>query len=205
MKRLAILGASGHGKVVADTALASGWQSISFFDDCYPAKTQNGRWPIVGSSQELVDQYRAFDGVVVAIGDNAARWKKFCELRNAGATMATIVHPHAWISPHAKLGAGTIIVAGAIVNIDAYIGEACIINTGATIDHDCVLGNAIHVSPGANLSGNVAIKDGSWIGAGSCIRQGIVIGADVTVGCGSVVVKPVENGKTVAGCPASEL
>lgn len=205
MKRLALLGASGHGKVVADAALAAGWQSVVFFDDAWPGRSVNGHWPVLGDTAALLARLPEFDGVLVAIGDCATRWQKQQALRAAGAPLVTVVHPHACVSSLATLGMGSVVMAGAVVNVDAVVGEACIINTGATVDHDCRLAHAVHVSPGANLSGNVTVGACSWLGVGSAVRQGIRIGDDVMVGAGAVVVKPVPDGQTVVGNPARPM
>jgi sugar O-acyltransferase (sialic acid O-acetyltransferase NeuD family) len=202
MKRLALLGASGHGKVVADAALAAGWHEVVFFDDAWPSRADNGHWPVIGDSAALLASVDGFDGVVVAIGNCTVRWKLQGQLEDAGARMATVVHPRAYVSPFARLGAGTVVMANAVVNADAVVGSAGIVNTGATIDHDCALAHGVHVSPGAHLSGNVTVGACSWVGVGAAVRQGIRIGDNVVVGAGAVVVRAVEPGVTVTGCPA---
>jgi len=204
-RRLALLGASGHGKVVADSALAAGWGAVSFFDDAWPRRDANGAWPIVGGTAQLAARLSEFDGVVVAIGNAAIRVQKQLELARAGAAIATVIHPRAWVSPHATLGAGTVVMAGAVINADAVIGQACIINTTASVDHDCRLADGVHISPGAHLSGDVHVGECSWVGVGSSVRQGIRIGAGVMVGAGSVVVKNIADHLTVVGCPAAPL
>lgn len=205
MKSLALLGASGHGKVVADVALAAGWQSVMFFDDAWPGVSVNRHWPVVGDTAALLGRVSEFDGVLVAIGNGAVRWRKQQVLQEAGARLATVVHPRAWVSPFALLGAGTVVMVGAVVNVDAVVGDACIINTGATVDHDCELAHAVHIGPGANVSGNVTVGACSWVGVGSTIRQGTGIGVETTVGAGAVVVRPVLDRLTVVGCPAAPL
>jgi sugar O-acyltransferase (sialic acid O-acetyltransferase NeuD family) len=205
MKKLALLGASGHGKVVADIAICGGWQDIVFYDDAWPQRQENGAWRVVGDTSLLLQHIKDFDGVLVSIGDCETRWHKHLELKAIGALLVTLIHPKACISSAARLGLGSVVMPGSVVNVDASMGEACIVNTGATIDHDCVLGDAVHVSPGAHLSGNVTVGDGSWIGLGALVKQGVVIGKGVIVGAGSVVLGPVADGKTVIGTPAREL
>lgn len=205
MKRLALLGASGHGKVVADIALSAGWSEVAFFDDAWPKVSTNGRWQVLGNSADLLATASKFDGVLVAIGNCKVRLEKQQALIRAGAQMATLVHPSACVSAFAKLGHGTVVMPGAVVNIDADVGDAVIVNTGATVDHDCVLAQGVHISPGANLSGNVHVGEKSWIGIGAVVRQGISIGSEVVIGAGAVVVNHVCNAITVVGNPAGPL
>jgi sugar O-acyltransferase (sialic acid O-acetyltransferase NeuD family) len=202
MNRLALLGAGGHGKVVADAALAGDWASVVFFDDSWPQRDRNGHWPIVGDEASLMAQLSVFDGVLVSLGDCAVRWNKQQALQAAGARMATVVHPGATVSRYARLGAGTVVMAGAVVNVDVEVGPAGIINTGATVDHDCRLAEAVHICPGAHLSGGVQVGRCSWVGVGAAVKQGMVIGHRVMVGAGAVVVGPVADGLTVMGNPA---
>lgn len=205
MKRLALLGASGHGKVVADLAGSLGWEQVLFFDDAWPVKDRNGAWEVVGDTRALLSKVKEFNGVLVSIGDCVKRWRKHQVLRAADAPMVTLVHPHAFVSSTANIGVGSVVMAGAVINVDARTGEACIINTGATVDHDCVLGDAVHISPGVHLSGDVKVGFCSWVGLGSAVRQGIYIGSNTMVGAGAVVVESVSDGRAVVGNPARPI
>ncbi len=205
MKRLALLGASGHGKVVADAAIAADWQEVVFFDDAWPNVEQNGHWPVVGDTAALLARVHEFDGVMVSIGNSEVRWQKQRSLQEADGIIPTVVHPRAYVSPYARLGPGSVVMANAVINADAVVGEAAIINTGATIDHDCVLGKGVHISPGAHLSGNVSVGDFSWVGVGAAVRQGTRIGSYALVGAGAVVVSAVAERSTVVGCPAKPI
>lgn len=205
MKRLALLGASGHGKVVADTAECSGWQTVEFFDDAWPQLQNNGHWKVVGDSGALISRITEFDGVVVAIGNNAIRTTKMAELQSAGALLVTLIHPSAIVSNYASIGCGVVIFANVVVNADANVGFGSILNTGCSVDHDCVLGCAVHVSPGAHLAGGVIVGDESWIGIGASVRQLITIGKRVVIGAGAAVVDDIADGLVVAGVPAKRI
>jgi len=205
MKKLAILGASGHGKVVAETASLCGWDSIVFFDDAWSSKVKNGHWSIVGDTDVLIRSLSEFEGVVVAIGSNRIRLDKHNMLEQAGATLVSIVHPSATISRFSNLGIGSVVFAHVVVNVDARIGKATILNTACTVDHDCTLGDAVHISPGAHLAGDVSVKHRAWFGIGACVKQGVCIGEDVVIGAGTVVIKDISDGLIVAGNPAKQL
>lgn len=205
MKKLAILGASGHGKVVADIAASLGWAEIVFFDDAWPQKNSLGPWQVVGNTETLLLVGADCNACFVAIGDNAIRHQKQKLLRNHGAVLATLIHPRAVVSSYATLGVGTVVMAGVVINPFAQIGEACIVNTGAIIEHDCRLDHAVHISPRVALAGGVEVGYASWLGIGSCVKQLIKIGTHVMVGAGSVVVEDVPGNSVVVGVPARSL
>jgi sugar O-acyltransferase (sialic acid O-acetyltransferase NeuD family) len=205
MRRLAILGASGHGKVVADTAQCGGWDQVDFYDDAWPGLASNGSWHVVGDSTAMYARLQDYQGVMVAIGNNAVRHAKLESLIAAQAPVVSLIHPMAFVSQYASIGPGSVVFAGAVVNADAKIGFGAILNTGCSVDHDCVLGDAVHVSPGARLAGGVRVGERSWIGIGASIRQLIRIGSDVIVGAGASVVGDVPDGQVVVGVPAKVI
>lgn len=205
-RRLLVLGASGHGKVVADCARAAGgWVEIVFFDGRFPELATCQSWQVAGGNEDFFAAAAAGDPAFVAIGNADARLSWIDRLTLAGAHLATIVHPSAVVSPEAKIGHGSVIAPGAIVNIAVEAGAGVIVNTGASVDHDCRLGDGVHVCPGGRLAGDVTVGRASWIGIGAVVRQGIRIGAGVTVGAGAAVVSDIEDGATVAGVPARVL
>jgi sugar O-acyltransferase (sialic acid O-acetyltransferase NeuD family) len=199
---LLIIGAGGHGKVVADTALLLGWRNVAFLDDQAAAKGSPLGLPIVGTLDDLAKQGRAFSRAIVAIGDAKLRLDLTDRCRRTGLEVVSILHPMAFVSKFASIGPGCVAFAQSAINVDATLGAACIVNTGATVDHDCVIGDGVHICPGAHLAGNVRVGDRSWIGIAATIRQGIAIGRDATVGAGAVVIADVVDESTVVGVPA---
>ena len=205
MKRLAIVGASVHGKVVADIAELQGWDEIVFFDDAYPDVSSLECWHVQGTCEDLIRSKGEFDAVVVAIGDNRVRLEKVEWLQSQGAILATLVHPKAVVSQYAQLGEGSVVMAGAVLNPFASMGMAAIINTLATVDHDSQLGDAVHISPGVNIAGGASIGNKSWIGIGASVRQCVQIGENTVIGAGAVVVNDIENSVVAVGNPAKVM
>ncbi len=205
MKKLAILGAGGHGKVVADTAALLGYTDIHFFDAVWPARTENCVWPIRGTEKDLFAHINEFDAITVAIGNNKTRLDFCLQIKETNHHLVTLIHPTAYVSQHTVIGDGTVVFANAVINPGSSIGLAGIISTSATVDHDCIIGNSVHISPGVHIAGEVQIGDRSWIGIGSAIKHQIKIGADVMVGAGAAVVSDIPDRLTVVGVPAKKI
>jgi sugar O-acyltransferase (sialic acid O-acetyltransferase NeuD family) len=199
---LAILGAGGHGRVVADSAAASGWE-VTFFDDERTGIIDG--WAIGGRASDIDLQLAHFDGIIVGIGNNTVRLEWSRRLLDSGGRLVSIQDPSSRVSRHAAVGVGTYIAPHAVVNIGSTLGVACIVNTAATVDHDCMLSDGVHLSPGVHLSGTVAIGMRSWLGTASAVRNNVRIGADVVSGVGSVIVKDIADGLVVVGVPANPL
>ncbi len=196
MSRLLLAGAGGHGRVVAGVAETLGYSNISFADARFPELGKNGVWPVI--SGDLKPQ--SGSDFFVSIGSNQRRADTDTTLGHP--SMPVLAHPNSTISPHANVGAGSIVMAGAVINGFVATGRCCIINTACSVDHDCVLDDYVHISPGAHLAGQVRVGKRSWIGIGAVVREGVIIGADVVVGAGAAVVNDVADGQTVVGNPA---
>lgn len=193
-ERLVIIGASGHGKVIADIAILNGYKDIVFLDDDANIKECAG-FPLVGATSEA--EHLEGDKII-AIGNASVRKRMSEEITG----LVTLVHPAASISQRVKLGAGTVVMAGAVINSDAVIGEGCIINTCASVDHDCKIGSFVHVAVGAHVAGAVTIGDSIWIGAGATVSNNVNICSDCMIGAGAVIVKDITEAGVYVGCPA---
>lgn len=202
MRRLLLVGAGGHGRVVADLAECLGLETIDFVDDQWPEISRNGAWPVVGGLDDVPRLAGEYDASLAASGTNTVRLKVHRILKDLALAPPVLIHPSAVVSRHARLGSGSVVLANAVVNAFATIGEAAILNTACTVDHDCRLGDGVHVSPGAHLAGQVEVGDCAWIGIGAAVRQQVRIGSQTVVGAGSTVVSHVEAGATVFGTPA---
>jgi sugar O-acyltransferase (sialic acid O-acetyltransferase NeuD family) len=203
---LFVLGAGGHGKVVADVGRSAGHVLRAFVDDA--PDRQGGRiWDLPVLSWEALLEKAGAPGALVAlgIGDSVARERAFSRLVAAGLEVATLVHAAAVVAPTATLGEGAVLMAGALVNPDAVIGRGAIVNTGAVVEHDCRVGAFAHLSPNAALGGKVTVGDRTHLGLGAVALPGVRIGSDVRVGAGAVVHRDVADGVTVVGVPARPL
>ena len=204
-KRLLILGASGHARVVAETALLSGiTNDLAFIDD---ANKSVDKWPLIGKLEFALkaSTQNEFQSAFVAIGNSKVRANWLHKLMEIGYNLPPIIHPYSWISPSSTISDGTAVLANTIVQANSVIGQGCILNTGCSVDHDCSIGDFVHISPGAHLAGNVSIGNQSHIGIGASIIQNTRIGTGVTVGAGAAVIRELPDGVTAVGVPAKVI
>lgn len=196
MNRLIIIGASGHGKVVADIAKKCGYTDIVFLDNDTNIKSCAGH-PVLGPDTMTGE----LDGdVFIAVGNAAVR-KKLMK-RDKGRNFPVLIHPDAVVADDVEIGAGSVVMAGTVINPGTRIGEGVIINTSSSVDHDCTIGDFCHISVGAHLCGTVKVGDCTWIGAGSTVSNNINICSQVTIGAGAVVVHDLKEEGTYIGVPA---
>ena len=189
--KLLIIGASGHGKVVADIAEKNGYDEIVFFDD-NEEQASCGKWPVAGTIQKVIGTN---DDLFIAIGNAAIReklMKQFSERH-----YPVLIHPNAVVAEDVEIGAGSVIMAGAVVNPGTKIGRGTIINTCSSIDHDCTISDFVHISVGAHLSGTVTVGKQTCISVGVCIVNNVDICADAVIGAGAVVIHSIEEGVPV--------
>lgn len=185
-----LYGASGHAKVIIDILKANGMEIEGLLDD-NPDVTELMGYKVLHGVNDV-------SSLIISIGNNRIR-KMIAERLETRFEKA--VHPSAIMSPSAKVGEGTVVMQGAIVQACAEIGKHCIVNTGASVDHECVLEDYVHVSPHSTLCGNVHVGEGSWIGAGTTVIPGVKIGKWSVIGAGSVVVRDIPDGVVAYGNP----
>lgn len=199
MERLIIVGASGHGKVIADIAKQCGYNDIVFLDNNSDIKMCAG-YPVIGP--DLMTSELEGD-VFIAIGNAEVREKIMN--REPERNYPVLIHPDAVISVDVNIGKGSVIMAGTVINSGAEIGIGVIVNTCSSIDHDCVVRDYSHVSVGSHLAGNVDIGKRTWIGAGATIINNIIICDDCMIGAGAVVIKNIYESGTYVGVPARRI
>tara|TARA_R110002050_G_scaffold276107_1_gene421280 strand:- start:1408 stop:2013 length:606 start_codon:yes stop_codon:yes gene_type:complete len=195
LKKIYLLGAGGHGKVIIEMAELSGYLIRGVFDDNENI-LQILQYPVLGKFfQDKVLDDASF---IISVGNNKIR-KKISQ--SLSGPFVTITHPSANLSSRAELGEGSVVMAGAVVNSEALVGRHVILNSQSVVEHDCILEDFVHISPNASLAGEVKVGEGSHIGIGACVIQGINIGKWCTVGAGAVIIRDVPDGATVVGNP----
>lgn len=200
-----IIGAGGHAKVVLDAALQAAVHGrFAVFSEDNNVKNLLGT-KVLNSMPEPSEWPVKDWEFHVAIGDNKTRRNVAAALLSKGYAFASITHPKAVVSPHARLGDGVGVLANAVINAGAAIANGAIINTSAIVEHDCILGGFCHISPGAVLAGGVSVGESSWIGANATIRQNTRIGDDVILGAHGFTSKSLLQAGTYIGNPAGKL
>ncbi len=207
--RVVILGAGGHGQVVADIFRAQQkagkrLEIVGFLDD-RPELLGEGLVGalVVGTPSSLASF--PHDAAIVAIGHNTVREAMASVLMDAGEPLAVAQHPAAIVGQDAVVAAGSMLCAGAIVNTGAFIGRGVILNTGCTVDHHTIIGDFAHIAPGVNIGGEATIGDRAFIGIGAVVLPRVIVGPDAVVGAGAVVTRDVPPGATVVGVPARAM
>ena len=202
MSSLLIVGAGGHGRVVADAALAAGrWQRVSASDR--DAARCTGELLAGVALQPAAAAMAAATAVHVAIGDAAARAREVASL--PPGMLATVIHPQASVSSHARVAPGCFVAAQAVVAPGASLGVAVIVNHGSVVDHDVSVGEFSHIAPLAVLGGGVQLGRRVLIGSGAGVLPGLRLGDDVVIGAGAVVVDDLPEAGVYAGVPARRL
>lgn len=204
-KKVVIIGAGGHAKVIADIIKKSGDEIIGFLDDNKKKGTNiikeykvlgdfNNRFPLAIANSDYE--------FIIAIGDN----KKREEISHSpNLKFYTAIHPSAQMGLDVEIQEGTVIMANACINSSAKIGKHCIINTGAIIEHDNIIEDFVHISPNVALGGTVKIGKSTHVGIGSTIKNNITICENCKIGAGAVVVKDIEKEGTYIGVPAKKM
>jgi sugar O-acyltransferase (sialic acid O-acetyltransferase NeuD family) len=198
---IAIYGAGGHGKVVADILLAGGHAIETFLDD--NSAHAGGR--ILGlpvCSAEVWLASNAGARVALGIGDNRARERAAIRVRDHGCELLTAIHPASIVSTTAKITAGVAVMAAAVLNPDCEIGEGAIINTSAVVEHDVRVGRYAHLSPRCATGGGAHIGAYAHLGIGAIVLPQKRVGANAVVGAGAVVIADIADYQVASGVPA---
>lgn len=201
-KEIIIVGASGHGKVIADIILKSGDIILGFLDDNPCLEENFVGFPILGK----IDSYEKYKDYqfVIAVGD--ADIRKAIADKMKKAEWYTAIHPSAVVSDiDVVIDKGTVVMANAVINAGTTIGKHCIINSSAVVEHDNFIEDFVHISVGAKLAGAVHIGNSTWIGIGAVISNNLDICGNCMIGAGTTVIKNIKEAGTYVGMPAKMI
>lgn len=199
-KKVVIIGAGGHGRVVADTVEICGDMVLGFLDDSdHSGENVN----IIGKTTDAEKYCDGETYLFVAIGNCEVRERIMNSLPTA--KWYTAIHPSAVISPSAVIGVGTCVMPNAVVNNSAKVGKGVIINTCASVDHDDVIGDFVHIACGVHIAGTATVGKGTWIGIGATISNNVSVCEELKIGAGAVVVKDITKKGTYVGVPAKKI
>ncbi len=201
-EKVVILGAGGHGKVLADIICASHDEVVGFLDDKIEKGSRVLGFPVLGpisDAQNMTDV-----SFIIGVGNSAARERIAGFL--PGVKWYTAIHPSAVISPFDTfIAEGAAVMANAVINPGSTIGRHCIINTAAVVEHECHISDYCHISVGATLAGNVNIGPSTWVGIGAVVINNADIVGGCYIGAGAVVVKNLTEKGTYVGVPARKI
>ena len=203
MRKLLIIGAGGHGAVVANVAdEMEVFTEIAFLDD--GEILQCLRFPVIGKTQDIsqyVQEYEFF----VAIGNGVTRKKVMENIQALGGTIATLIHPKAVIAKGVTFGEGTVVMAGAVIEPRAQVGKGCIVNTLASLNHDSKMGDYTHISAGVVIGAIVTLGEHVFVGIGAIVISNVNVCSQAFIGAGCVVIKDINEVGTYVGVPAKRI
>ena len=201
-KEVIIIGAGGHGKVIADIVRRCGDTPLGFLDDGEAPPPEIAGIPLLGKVSDYAKYPNAF--FVIGIGSFSVR--EALAQRLCGVRWYTAIHPSAVVSElDTQIGVGSVVMANAVVNPSASIGEHCILNTSAVVEHDNRIGDFAHISVGAKLGGTVSIGRHTWVGIGATVSNNISVCDRCVIGAGAVVIRDIKESGTYVGVPARKI
>ena len=187
-----LIGLGGHAKVCIDVIEQEGRfdvQGLIGFSHEVGSKVFD--YPVIGTDEDLPSLLDDSVNVLIAVGQIKTpdpRIRLFDLAQKNGCRFPIIVSPHAYVSKHAKLNAGTIVMHGAVINAGAEVGRNCIINSQSLIEHEVIIADHCHIATGAKINSGVRIGKGTFIGSNSSVRQCVNIGEYCLIGMGQQVL-----------------
>jgi len=191
MKDIILIGGGGHCKAVIDVIEQEGrFKIIGIVDNSELLDKNVLGYPAIGNDSELKNLVKGCKNAIITIGQISSPSKRislFDKILKLGFTLPSVVSPRAYVSKHANIGKGSVIMHDAVINAGAIVGDNCIINTNALVEHESVIGHHCHISTNAVINGGVVLGNGSFIGSGAVTKENIRIDSNFFAKAGSVV------------------
>ena len=185
MEKLLLVGSGGFGRVVLEHA--SQHYNCAFLDDG-DTKVVDGV-SVIGKTSEMSSFYPEYKLLLVTIGNNVLRERLYKEAATIGYTFPNIIHPTAYVSPHAHIGIGCVILNNVVVQNNARCGDGCILNPGVELHHDSAIGNYCLIYTNSVVRSLTAVGDRAWIGSTVTIGTGAIVPNDELIDDGSIIHK----------------
>lgn len=200
---LILVGAGGHAHACIDVIEQQGqYQIAGLIGMPGEIDAQHFGYSVIATDADLSELSRDYPRAFISIGQIRSpdvRIRLYCRLLELGYQLPTVISPAAYVSRHATIGMGSIVMHGAVINAGAKVGNNCIINSRALVEHDAIVDENCHISTGAILNGNAHVGAGSYVGSGSVIREGITLGEGCMVGMGLFVRHSQASGTRFVG------
>jgi len=201
MKKIIIIGGSGHGRVAEEILRENGYNVVGFLDDYLPVSNK-----ILGGIKDIknICETNSIDGIFIAIGDNSTRYNISLQisLYIDNIDYINVISKYSYISPTASIGYGNFIGHGCIINTNCKLGNFCILNTSCSLDHDSIIQDFSSLAPKVVTGGNFSLGKFSAICIGSVIIHNISIGSYCVVGASSLVLSNIGDNQLVYGSPS---
>lgn len=198
-----LIGAGGHAHACIDVIEQHGQFRIAGLVGMpEEMHTRHLGYSVIATDGDLRQLAKNYQYALIAVGQIQSpdsRVRLYRQAAELGFQLPVIIAPTAYVSRHARIGAGTIVMHGAIVNAGAKIGNNCIINSRALIEHEATVEDHCHISTGAILNGDVRVGAGGFVGSGCVIKEGISIGRGCLVGMGIFVRQNLADQTRFAG------
>jgi len=201
MDKILLIGSGGHTRACIDVIeTANQYEIAGMVEKDEGIKDDNLGYSVIGTDNDLQDLRLHYNNALITVGQiksSKVRVKLFLQLKELDFTLPVIISPKAYVSKHAQIGEGTIIMHGAIVNANAKIGNNCIINNKALIEHDAIIGDHCHIATGAIINGEVSVGNETFIGSGAVTQQCISIGNNCIIGAGVILKDNVNSNQVI--------
>ena len=201
MDEILLIGAGGHARACIDVIeIANQFKIAGLVEKDESMTDANLGYPIIGTDSDLFDLRQQYSYALVTVGQiksSKARIKLYQQLKELNFMLPVVISPEAYVSEHAQIGEGTIIMHGSIVNANSDIGKNCIINNTTLIEHDTIIGDHCHIATGAIINGGVTVGNKTFIGSGAITKQCISIGNNCLIGAGVILKRNIKTNQVI--------
>ncbi len=210
MENIIVAAQSGHAKVVIDIIEKQGrYKIVGLTDKDDKSGKEFSGYKVLGKDEDLPQLAKKYSvtGFIVGVGDNFKRHQVTEKIKNITPDLKLVsaIHPSAQLASDVKVGSGTVIMAGVVINSASKIGSSCILNTLSSLDHDCIMDDFSSLAPHAAIGGNVTIGEFSAVMLGANVINNVHIGQHTVIGTSATVLNDIGDNSLAYGIPAKVI